>query len=293
MPDRPSGPANTPLSAGTPPPGLLAALRTLLRPLVRFLLAQHVQYPMLAALLKELYVEVADRDFPLEGKGQTDSRVSLLSGVHRKEVRRLRAEPPAEDVAPASVTLGAQLVLLWTSSPDFQDADGHARPLPKTAERKNEPSFEKLVASISKDIRPRSVLDEWLRLGVAHVDEHGRVCLNTEAFVPARGFEEKAFYFGRNLRDHIASAAHNLLGGDPPLFERSVYYGGLSEESARELQALSGELGMEALQTVNRRAAALKKRDARRGGPRERITLGVFFFRGQTDDERDRDSNQS
>jgi hypothetical protein len=181
--------------------------------------------------------------------------------------------------------------LLWTSAPEFQGADGHARPLPRASENVNEPSFAKLVALVSKDIRPRSVLDEWLRLGVAHLDENGCVCLNTEAFVPARGFEEKAFYFGRNLRDHIASAAHNLMGGDPPLFERSVYYGGLSEESVRELQELSGELGMQALQTVNRRAAALKKRDVRRGGLRERITLGIYFFRGRTDGERDRDVN--
>lgn len=293
MPDRPSEPATASPGTGGPAPGLLAALRRLLRPLVQFLLTQQFQYPMLAAVLKELYVEVADREFPLKGKSQTDSRVSLLSGVHRKEVRRLRSEPPEEDVPPASVTIGAQLVLLWTSSPEFQTADGRARPLPRTSDEKHEPSFEKLVVSVSKDIRPRSVLDEWLRLGVAHVDEDGRVCLNTEAFVPVRGFEEKAFYFGRNLRDHIASATHNLTGGDPPLFERSVYYGGLSEESARELQTLASELGMEALQTVNRRASTLKKRDARRGGLRERITLGIYFFRGKTEGERDRDANES
>lgn len=49
---------------------------------------------------------------------------------------------------------------------------------------------------MSKDIRARSVLDEWLRLGIAHLDDQDRVRLNAEAFVPARGFEEKAFYFG-------------------------------------------------------------------------------------------------
>ena len=34
-------------------------------------------------LLRELFVNVAEHDFALEGKEQTDSRVSLLTGIHR------------------------------------------------------------------------------------------------------------------------------------------------------------------------------------------------------------------
>ena len=93
---------------------------------------------------------------------------------------------------------------------------------------------EGLVESVSKDIRPRVVLDEWLRLGVARielVDDQELVRLNVEAFVPASGFDEKAFYFGRNLRDHIATAAGNLAGVDPSRLERSVYYDDLTAES--------------------------------------------------------------
>jgi hypothetical protein len=281
MPDDPQPPA----TPGAPPPALLSALRQLLRPLVRLLLEHNLQYGALTALLKELYVEVASRDFPLEGKQQTDSRVSLLSGVHRKEVRRLRAETRARDDAPPAVTLGAQLVLLWTSSPRYRDRHGHARPLPRSAERRGEASFEELVASVNTDIRPRSVLDEWLRLGVAHLDDEGRVRLNTEAFVPAHGFDEKAFYFGRNLRDHIAAAAHNLRAAEAPLFERSVYYGDLPDDAVDELQALANELGMDALQRVNRRAAVLKRSGARRRGKRGRITFGAYFFRETASDD--------
>src|SRR5262249_4868215 len=156
---------------------------------------------------------------------------------------------------------------------------GKALPLPRVAATAREPSFEKLVESVSKDIRPRSVLDEWLRLGVAHLDSQDRVVLNTDAFVPEHGFEEKAFYFGRNPRDHADGAARNLEGESAPLFERSVYFSGLSAESASELEALAHKLGMAALQTVNRRAAQLKARDQKRGDADERVTLGVYFLR--------------
>ena len=75
----------------TPPRSLIAAVRRLLRPLVKLLLNYSVQYPALTSLLKQTYVEVATA-MPVEGKIQTDSRVSLLTGIHRLDVKRLRNE---------------------------------------------------------------------------------------------------------------------------------------------------------------------------------------------------------
>jgi len=139
-------------------------------------------------------------------------------------------------------------------------------------------SFDRLVRLVSKDIRPRAVLDEWLRLGVARLDDDDRVWLNTAAFVPGKGFEEKAYYFGRNVHDHLAAAAHNLDGAGAPFLERSVYYDELSPESVRELAGMGETLGMEVLQQVNRRAMELQQRDAGQDRARERMNLGVYFF---------------
>ena len=80
-----------------------------------------------------------------------------------------------------------------------------ASSLQRSSPPAGEPGFEDLVASISTDIRPRAVLDEWQRLGVVEVDDAGLVRLVVGAFVPARGFDEKAHYFGRNLHDHLAA----------------------------------------------------------------------------------------
>jgi hypothetical protein len=44
------------------------------------------------------------------------------------------------------------------------------------------------------------------------------------AFVPRDDFADLAYYFGRNLRDHIAASGHNLAGNEPPMLERAVYY---------------------------------------------------------------------
>ena len=219
----------------TPSRALVQALRHAMRPLVKLMLSRGVTFTYASELLKSLFVEVADRDFRLDGKVPTDSRVSLISGVHRKEVNRLRQTlDSGEETVPEVISLGAQLVAQWMGTPPYVDDAGQPQPLARFASEGAELSFETLVGRVSRDIRPRVVLDEWLRLGVVHIDELGRVCLNVGAFVPTKGFDEKSFYLGHNLHDHAAAAAHNLLDGEPPFMERSVHYEGL-ERSGREV----------------------------------------------------------
>jgi hypothetical protein len=259
---------------------LISAVRRLLRPLVRLLIAKGVGLAALTELLKEAYVDVALNEFPVDGKKQTDSRVSLLTGVHRKDVKRLRERPTEKMAAPRSIGLGAQIVSRWLGSKTTTDKKGQPLPLPRKADSSGVPSFDSLVSGISKDMRPRALLDEWLRLGVAHIDDHGRVVLNKFAFVPEKGFEEKAFYFGRNIHDHLAATAHNLLEEGNPKLERSVHYTGLSDESAAVLAQAAERTGMKALLEMNRLALELSDKDKGRATSTRRINFGLYFFDG-------------
>ena len=259
-------------------PALVAALRKLLRPLVRLLLARRLTYPSLLKLLKEIYVEVALAELERGERTPTDSRISLMTGVHRKDVRRLRSEGRHLDSVPESVSRGAQVALRWVTDEAYLDAQGEPLPLPRVAAGVDGPTFDGLVDSISRDVRPRAVLDELLDLGVAQIDENGYVCLRVAGFVPDEHFDEKAFFFGRSVRDHIAAATHNLLGERPPMLERAVYYESLTEESVRELEELAEKTAMDALRTFNRRGATLRQRDAGRPGASLYVTLGAYFF---------------
>lgn len=272
-------PAEPPLG---PSPVLVSALKAVLRPLARLLIRERLRFPLVSELLKEVYVEVAEREFPVGGKPQTDSRVTLLTGVHRKDVKRLRerSHGPDEDrdLARAAVGLGGELVARWTGDPAYLDAAGRPRPLPRLDRKEGGPSFEALVAGVSTDIRSRAVLDEWLRLGVVSVDDDDRVVLRTEAFIPAKGFEEKAAYLGRNVGDHLAAATHNLAGEGPAFLERSVHYDGISERSARILRDMAERLGMDALQALNRRAYQLAEAEKGKKDAARRINFGVYLF---------------
>jgi len=281
---------NAAVSAAGPPHALIRALRHLLRPVVRLLLTNRFTHPDLASLLKSVYVDVAEEELAAGGERGTASRVSLLTGLQRKDLRRLSEAAETGYAAPPAVSLGARLVRSWTSSRRYLDSRGRPRPLPRSAaDSKRGASFEDLVAEVSTDIRPRAVLDEWLRLGVVEIDAEDRVRLCVEGFVPKSGFDEKAHLFGRNIHDHIAAASHNLAGEGAPMIERSVYYEKLSQRSVGELEELAERLGMETLRALNRRAQTLQRRDAKAGEQARRINFGIYFFRSAPGREGQRD----
>jgi hypothetical protein len=272
------------MQSPTLPPSMLSALRRVMRPLVRLMLRKGVTYTMFTDLLKEVFVDVAHREFRLDDKVPTDSRVSLLTGVHRKDVRRLRSEEGMPTAAlPENITLGAQLVNVWTNSPPFCSGAGQAMALPRLASVGGDGSFDALVAKVSTDIRGRVVLDEWLRLGIVRLDDQDCVHLEAQAFVPQKGFEEKTAYFGHNLHDHACAAVHNLSGEGLPFFERSVHYDALTSASVDTLREAVTQDGMQTLLAFSRLAAELENADVPSHEERQRITVGLYFYTEATD----------
>jgi hypothetical protein len=213
----------------------------------------------------------------LGGKAPTDSRLTLLTGVHRKDIRRLTREQPPDPAPTPAMTLGTQIVARWLGDPAYHDRAGRPRALPRTPSQ-GAVSFATLVESISKNVRPRSVLDELVRLGVAEIDGDELVRLVTRGFIPGKELDAKAFYFGEALHDHLAAGVHNLNGVPPPWLERSVYYDELSPAAVDKLAARSEEVAMRALQEINRDGMALEAADPPSPGRRMRMRLGVFFY---------------
>ena len=259
-------------------PFLVKAIRRVLAPLVKLLLAKGITYPFLAELLKSIYVDVARAEFQLDAKRLTFSRITVLTGVHREDVRRFAHSDETDAVVPEAISHGARIVTHWISQPEYVDGKKRPIPLPRLASVGGDHSFEALVESVSKNIRPRTVLDELLRLGIAQLDEMDCVHLSAGAFIPEIGLEEKAYYFGLNIHDHISAAVHNLLGETPPAPERSLAFENLSASSIDTLRALATDLGMQALTKVYKRARVLEKKDVTRPDHDMRLNFGIYFF---------------
>jgi hypothetical protein len=271
-------PIDTPRSALPPtgsPPAVTAAVERLLIPLLRVMIHFGVTFPMLGSLLKRAYVEAATRHFALADKELSDSRVALLTGLHRKDISVLRHRPE-ETPTGRPGTLSAQVISRWIGHPDWRDDEGRPLALPRTSEAGR--SFEALVSGISRDIRSRTLLDELLRIGLVRERADGLLELLDAADVPSGDLDRMAYYFGRNLADHLSAAGHNLIGEAPPHMERALAFDGLSEAAVAQLTAEAGRLGMEVLTRLNAMAVTLADADPPLPEASRRFVAGLYVF---------------
>ncbi len=263
---------------------VLERVLRVVRPLVRLLIRNGVPYQAFATALKHVFVDAARAELASRSMAQTDSAVTLLSGVHRRDVRNLGRPGSTKAVAlQAPRSLPGEVVARWMSDPTFLDADGS----PGTLERSNEGaegSFDALVAGVSRDVRPRAVLDELLRLGVASEGDDG-VQLLGSGFAPRQDFEQLATLFADNLHDHAAAAAANLQG-ERNFLEQSVFVDEITEASAARLQKVSVQAWKQAFKIVMKEAQSRFDQDAANesaGKRRHRARFGVYFYSGPED----------
>ncbi len=257
---------------------LYVAVLKLLHPLVRILLRNSVPFRTFADLAKRVYVDVAKEEFSIVGKKQTDSRVSVITGLTRKEVRRVKTLPEPYD---GSVTeryhRAARVISGWVRDPEFLNISGQPADLPIEGEGA---TFSELVKTFSGDMPARAVLDELLRVSCVSRLENGHIHLKTRAYIQGTAESEKLDILGTDVRDLIATIDHNLTPQSTRFFQRKVEYDNLPEEFMKKLRALSGEQGQYLLEGLDRWLAKHDRdtNPAVEGKGRKRAGIGIYYF---------------
>jgi hypothetical protein len=243
----------------------------LVAPLARWLLRHGVPYPAFADMLKSVFVTAALHELQSSGAKPTHSALSVLSGVHRKDVRALQSGDP-QAVAPRSVPLASAVFTRWITDPKYR-ADGKPRPLPRSGAAV---SFESLARESSNDVHPRTVLDELVRSGLARVDGDQVLPLAT-SFVPSRKLDELTALFSANVSDHIAAAVHNLTLKAPKYLEQSVFADGLTPESVDHLHQSARDIWAAAFARMVDEARQRVDADVDADAD-IRMRFGVYFY---------------
>jgi hypothetical protein len=303
---------------------VLQAVLASLRPLVGLLVKHGVTYPALASALKSEFVAAAGQEIQRQGMKPTDSAVTLLSGVHRKDIRALsrpKALAPLPSTAQSAHGLIGEVVARWLHDRAWRapkragapanEALGEPAVLPRArasagasagvpariaasasvspslsagrvaAGRRKQPSptFDALVASISQDVRPRAILDEMLRLGIARETPEG-IALEHEGLAPHQGLDAMCEVMAMNLHDHAAAAVANITK-DHHLLEQSIYVDDITAESAQLLHDAAKRAWRQAFETMMDTANERLAYDAQHASPQarsERARFGVYYF---------------
>lgn len=252
-----------------------------LAPLARLAVERGMKFPQVQELLKQAFVQAARARDPDAGVRDI-SRVATTAGLTRREVTRLsQRQPPARAERSSPAT---QVFTRWIGERRLHDNRGRPRVL---ARQGAAPSFEALARSVTRDVHPRRLLDELVRLGLAeHNERTDTVRLIKDGFVPRDDDVRMLELLGRNAGDHLAAGVANVLGDERRHFEQALFVDGLTDASvdaAKKLvlaqwRALAAALvpELEALLAGDRRSRARSTR---------RLRVGLYSFDEITDDD--------
>jgi hypothetical protein len=253
----------------------ISAVETFFGPLARLFVARRLNFGLLAELMKIALVRAAIDDLVAQGARPTDSRISIATGVHRKDIRRLKeASEPLQ--TPKELSITSQVVAKWLGTKGLIDRKGHPVPIVRKKQAKEGIDFEDLVRSISKDIRPRAVLDELIDRGVISVIGGETLVLHPSRLASNQDDDALSDYLGMNIHDHLVVTVNNLLAPKHPQLERCVHYQGLSKSAAEDLARFAETQAMAALIAFNMKCQETISDRNNHGS--YRINFGTYFY---------------
>lgn len=229
---------------------LHAAVLRILHPLIAVLLRHGMAYGTFAELARKVYVDKAFEQMKASGKRPSISSVSAVTGLTRKETKRLREMEWGDDAESAQrYNRAIRVISGWTGDSDFLDADGEPRELPLEGDNG---SFSDLVRRYSGDIPPKAMLKVLEAGGTASVGDTG-VKLLTRAYIPAATPVDKIHILGSDVAELTATIDHNLDANAGDLyFQRKVSNVLVHPDAVEEFRELSNAKSQQLLEDYHR-----------------------------------------
>jgi hypothetical protein len=261
---------------------VVSACREFMTPVVRLLLKNGIGYREFAEICKSAFVEVASADYGIRGRKTNMSRVAVMTGLSRKEIRKIRDTMESGEFGSVSRTRRPELVLsLWHTDAEFLDSRHGPKPIRFDGEGA---TFCSLVARVGGDIPPRAMLIELLRAGSV-IEEGNELRAVSRSYVPEPHDPQAILVAGGAIRDLVSTIHHNLGCEDPEdrLLERRVYSEKLPQSQRYRFKKLARDKGQLLLQDLNswlsERALDAARDDIEEANEgAQRIGVGIYFF---------------
>jgi hypothetical protein len=202
-------------------PIVTACLRWL-RPIARWLLKSGITWKEFAELSRVVYVDVAANEFGLRGRPTNVSRIALLTGLTRREVRRYReaalAAPIADGGAEDDLNHASRVLAGWHLDSEFIDEIGQPRTLAATGDGA---TFERLVRRYAGDIPVTALTKELVRSGSIERTADGDYRALRRFYMPRAMDGQAVERAGAVIADLADTVEHNLSrdAAEPSRFE--------------------------------------------------------------------------
>ncbi|RJG48123.1 DUF6502 family protein [Motilimonas pumila] len=253
------------------------AILVLLKPLVNILLRNGVVFSAFSELVKKSYVDVAFDDFTSNNKKPTISSVAALTGLTRKEVKRLRElEEAHQDQTGQKFNRATRVISGWLNDPDYYITPMNAAELTLEGEKG---SFAQLVKKYSGDIPAKAMLDVLLLAGNVVQSERG-VSLIKHAYIPQGDEEVKLRILGQDSSELIATINHNLTCKEGRArFQRKVSNRLINPADAIKFEQYSNKRSQLLLEDFNQWLVEHEVPLGEDESQCQQVTVGIYFYK--------------
>ncbi|MFL0800967.1 MAG: DUF6502 family protein [Agarilytica sp.] len=270
-----------------------SALRKLLEPIIMMMLRNNVTYKQFSSLCKTIFVEVAARDFGIRGRPTNVSRIAVLTGLDRKEVKRVK--DLIQDNQLSTNTQNSQdrltrVLSAWHLDSEFLDERGQPLLLPSEGEAQ---SFSALAKKYGGDIPASTLLKELVRGEAIDELDDGTLRVTQRYFFPSQSDPEALIRAGSVVHDLGATLFHNLYeggGSEKPLrFERRASNHRVDPATAKAFRAFVEREGQMFLERVDEWLSAHELPESEAGKDAhkniEGVRLGVGAYLIEEDEK--------
>jgi len=259
---------------------VLHTCRVLLRPVASFLMKCGMTWREFADVSKSVFVEVAGDEYGIKGRPTNVSRVSILTGISRKEVKRQRELMNVERRQPENRTTDATRVLSgWHQDPDFLDQDGRPKILPRNG---NGASFELLCRRYAGDIQTITMIKELKRVSAVTEDDDQHLTVLRRYYMPAQFDTQWVVNAGSIYEDLGANINFNLTANPagPSHFLGRASDDAIEPDAVPEFREFIEEHGQPFIEMVDDWLTAHRGNGSDDDGERVRLGVGMFLIQG-------------
>ena len=263
----------------TPNRVLLSALLRALKPISRLLMKAGIGYREFAEISKCAFVDVATSDYGLRGRPTNISRVAVMTGLTRKEVKRIREKiADGLDATTLRVIPPAEILAKWHSDSDYLDDLGRPMPIPFDGDV---PSFSSLVKKYGGDIPPGAMRTELKRVNAISEGEDGVLSVQKRNFRPVELDDHLQRALGQAIHGLATAIDHNL-GEAPENFwmERLAFSTKIRSTDATRVRRISQDRAAEFVESIDDLFSAYETiyTDGETVDDAPVIGVGVYYF---------------
>jgi hypothetical protein len=182
---------------------VLQACRNFMIPIARFLLRNGVTFKEFAEVAKWAFVQVASEEYGIRGRKTNISRVSVMTGLSRKDVTKAREQEFKSLLDETEWSLPARVLQRWYLSDAYRTRTG----LPRSLSREE---FSALVDLVSTNASVVAVRQELLRSRCIRLDAEEMLVPVGRYFVPQPHDLRAIEYVGLALRNLATTLDRNL-----------------------------------------------------------------------------------